>query len=206
MCVSGHYAPQLLSSCVIIRGAYDMCLFWGSVAWSQSEDVDQSYVLLVCRKFWFLWAVVWLAVWCWLLLCVGCWWCVGRRCVRIAPSSTAAPSASCAGCGASWAAAWWRRCAALPMCSPPPSCYCSLPAARHDISKQADSIVTAGVSTISSTDTASELHRSNTYRHQMHLIDVTVASTQHVVTVRAIETCATPCAHTCRVNLVRCWT
>lgn len=37
-------------------------------------------------------------------------------------------------------------------------------------------------------------------------IDVTVASTQHVVTVRAIETCATPCAHTCRVNLVRCWT
>eukprot|EP01047_Picozoa_sp_COSAG01_P030435 COSAG01_NODE_2123_length_8372_cov_13.773843_2_plen_182_part_00 len=58
MCVSGHYAPQLLSSCVIIRGAYDMCLFWGRVAWLQSGDVDLSYVLLVCRKVWFLWAVV----------------------------------------------------------------------------------------------------------------------------------------------------
>jgi hypothetical protein len=55
MFVSGHYAPQILPSYVIIWGAYDMCLFRGSGAWLQWGDVGRSYVLLVCRKFWFLW-------------------------------------------------------------------------------------------------------------------------------------------------------
>jgi hypothetical protein len=52
--VSGHCAPQHRSSYAIICGAYDMWLFWGSKAWPQCEVVHHSYMLLVCRKFWFL--------------------------------------------------------------------------------------------------------------------------------------------------------
>jgi hypothetical protein len=52
--VSGQWAPQHRSSHAIMCGAYGMWLFRGSKAWLQWGVVHHSYVLLVCRKFWFL--------------------------------------------------------------------------------------------------------------------------------------------------------
>eukprot|EP01047_Picozoa_sp_COSAG01_P031962 COSAG01_NODE_2292_length_7969_cov_3.362262_1_plen_208_part_00 len=51
--VSGHCAPQHRSNNAVIWDAYDMWLFQGSEAWLQCGVVHHSYVLLVCRKFWF---------------------------------------------------------------------------------------------------------------------------------------------------------
>jgi hypothetical protein len=54
MFVNGHCAPQYRPSYTTARNAYDMWMLQGSRAWSRWGVVHRFYVLLACRKFWFL--------------------------------------------------------------------------------------------------------------------------------------------------------